>query len=75
MCSNSKTVKDIYHTANYVHDGSSFILDIFFDKILPNVARKFDGFPEPPEEMKEAVIMKEPLNNRGLSAVENSVDE
>lgn len=71
----AKTVKDIYHTANYVHDGSSFIFDIFFDKILPNVARKFDGFPEPPEEMKEAVIMKEPLNNGGLSAVENSVDE
>lgn len=54
----AKTASNIYTGVNYIRNFDSLILDTLFCKLIPNIGKRIDGFPNPPEEMKEAIIMK-----------------
>ena len=54
----AKVVNDIYSGVNYVRDFDALIWDTVICKLIPCIAKKMDGFPDPPEKMVEAVIMK-----------------
>lgn len=53
-------ISDIRNISNVRHmfDWRSPIIKGIANKVIPNVAKIIDGFPDPPEEMNEAVIMK-----------------
>ena len=55
----SKKVKSVYDTVDAVRNWKSYLLEILIGKVFPNLAKVADDFPDPPEEMKEAVVMKE----------------
>lgn len=54
----ARLIRDTYNVYDAVSDWKAFMVSEIFDKIIPSVARKIDGFPSPPEEMREAVVMK-----------------
>lgn len=43
---------------SHMFDLRSPIIKAIVNKVIPNVAKKLGGFPDPPEEMSEAVVMK-----------------
>lgn len=55
----SKKVKSVYDTVDAVRNWKSYLLEILIGKVFPNLAKVADDFPDPPEEMKEAIVMKE----------------
>lgn len=54
----AKTIKNVYHTVGAALNWKSHLSDVIIDKVIPSVAKWFGDFPDPPEEMKEAVVMK-----------------
>lgn len=44
-------------------DLGSAVFDLFFSKFLPNLAKKKNIFPEPPEEINEAIIIQNKAEN------------
>lgn len=53
-----KSIGHTYHVYDAVSDWKAFMVSEIFDKVIPSVAQKIDGFPSPPEEMREAVVIK-----------------
>lgn len=54
----AKLLKDTWNLYSVGTDLGSSIIDLFFSKFLPNLAKKNNIFPEPPEEINEAIIMQ-----------------
>lgn len=55
-----KTMYDLYNACSF----PAFIENIIFSKILTSIVRKIDNFPDPPEKMDTAIIIKsETANN------------
>lgn len=62
-CCDMRDIWDIGDIRNinnikHVFDWRSPIVKVIVNKVFPSVAKKIDGFPDLPEEMNEAVIMK-----------------
>lgn len=59
----AKILNDAWNLYNLGTDLGSSILDLFFSKFLPNLAKKKNIFPEPPEEINEAIIVQNKEEN------------
>lgn len=59
----AKILNNAWNLYNLGTDLGSSMLDVVFSKCLPNLAKKNDIFPEPPEEINEAIIVQNEAGN------------
>ena len=59
----AKLLNDAWNLYSLGTDLGSAVFDLFFSKFLPNLAKKKNIFPEPPEEINEAIIIQNKAEN------------